>query len=255
MPMRTSVRWAKLVWVFFWIFWATLAIAGAVMAAALVSTSGNLPFRFSQAWAWTVLAAANVRPKAVGTENIERGRSYVVIANHQSHFDALAIVLTLGIQFRWVAKKELLKIPIFGPALYACRAIFVDRDNQRTAIRSLRSGLRQLSPGASVLFFAEGSRSPDHRIRPFKKGGFFTAVDSGFPILPVTVNGSRRILPKGSLDLCGGTIEVVVGGPIDTTPYTLKTLDELMARTRRAIVANYQPFYPEKNPSAQEAKA
>jgi 1-acyl-sn-glycerol-3-phosphate acyltransferase len=182
-----------------------------------------------------------VRLKSVGTEKIEKGRSYIVVANHQSHFDALAIVLALGIQFRWVAKKELLRIPVFGHALYACRTIFVDRSNQRKAIRSLRKGLRRLTPGASVLFFAEGSRSPDGRIGPFKKGGFFAAVDTGFPILPVTVNGSRRVLAKGSLDYRPGTIQVVVGDPIDPAPDTLKTLDKLVARTREVILANYRP--------------
>jgi 1-acyl-sn-glycerol-3-phosphate acyltransferase len=235
------LRWAKLAWLLLWLVGATLAVSGPIAAAALLSPTGNFPFRFSQAWAWVVLAAAGVRLKSAGTEKIEKGRSYIVIANHQSHFDAPAIVLALGIQFRWVAKKELLKIPVFGHALYACRAIFVDRSNQRQAIRSLRKGLRRLAPGASVLFFAEGSRSPDGRIGSFKKGGFFAAVDAGFPILPVTVNGSRRILPKGSLDVRSGTIQVVVGDPIDPAPYTLKTIDALMTRTREAIIANYRP--------------
>ena len=106
--------------------------------------------------------------------------------------------------------------------------------------------MARLAPGAGLLFFAEGSRSPDGRIGPFKKGAFYTALETGFQILPVTVNGSRRILPKGSLDYHSGPIQVVVGDPIDPRHYTLKTANQLVERTREVIVSNFNPGYPDK---------
>jgi len=97
----------------------------------------------------------------------------------------------------------------------------------------------------SVMFFAEGTRSPDGRIQEFKKGGFIMALEKGLPILPITVNGSRKVLPKKSLVFRPGPIEVVVADPIVTTSYTRDQLPELMDRTRQVIISNFKPDYPE----------
>ena len=126
---------------------------------------------------------------------IRKGQAYIIISNHQSHFDALALVTMLDIQFRWVAKKELLKIPIFGQALYAARNIFVDRSDSQKAVKSIQDGIKRLPPGVDILFFAEGARSPDGTLQAFKKGGFMTAIKASIPILPVSVNGSWKVLP------------------------------------------------------------
>jgi 1-acyl-sn-glycerol-3-phosphate acyltransferase len=91
------------------------------------------------------------------------------------------------------------------------------------------------------MVFAEGTRSPDGRIHEFKKGGFMVAVAHKMPILPVTVNGSRRVMPKGSLVFHPGKIQVVVGDPIDTSGYTADTVDELIAKTRQLIMENFEP--------------
>ena len=181
-----------------------------------------------------------------GKENIVKNQSYVIIANHQSHFDAPSIILTLGIQFRTIAKKELLKIPLFGYALYTSRNIFIDRSDKEKAIKNIQDGIKRLPPGISLLFFAEGTRSPDGMIQAFKKGGFITAIEHGFPILPVTVNGSRRLLPKKSLVFQSGPIEIVVDRPIPTHNYTLDMLEELIQITKDIIVSNFNPNYPEK---------
>ena len=93
------------------------------------------------------------------------------------------------------------------------------------------------------MFFAEGTRSPDGQIHEFKKGGFVTALDAQTPILPVTVNGSRKVMPKKSAVVHPGRIEVVVGPPIDVTKFTHETLEELMAQTRQVIVANFDPAF------------
>jgi 1-acyl-sn-glycerol-3-phosphate acyltransferase len=97
------------------------------------------------------------------------------------------------------------------------------------------------------MVFAEGTRSPDGQIQEFKKGGFITAVRRKIPILPVTVNGSRRILPKKSLTMMPGKIQVVVGDPIEVTGYTIDTVQDLIDKTRQTIIANFDPKYTGKN--------
>jgi 1-acyl-sn-glycerol-3-phosphate acyltransferase len=154
-------------------------------------------------------------------------------------------VTTLGIQFRWIIKKELKKAPLFGYALYASRNIFIDRSNTKDAIKSINEGISRLPEGASVMFFAEGTRSFDGSIQEFKKGGFIIAVEKGLPILPVCVSGSHKVLPKKSLVFTPGTIEVVIGDPIDTSLYKHENIHELIEKTRNTIISNYKINYPD----------
>jgi 1-acyl-sn-glycerol-3-phosphate acyltransferase len=186
-----------------------------------------------------MIRITGVRLQIEGKEKITKERAYVIIANHQSHFDALAIVLTLGIQFRWIAKKELLKVPLFGQALYASRNIFIDRSDQTRAIESLKKGLKRLPQGVSLFFFAEGSRSQNGTIQPFKKGGFISAIESSLPVLPVIVKGSRNILPKKSLVFHSGTIKVIVADPIETEMYSLEDVEYLTKHTRDIIISHH----------------
>jgi 1-acyl-sn-glycerol-3-phosphate acyltransferase len=244
--MEYLIRQFKILWIFFWAGMLTLFLFLPILVSAFLSSTGNLAFSLARIWAWGILKSTGVRPDVTGKEHIDKKQSYVIIANHQSHFDAPAIVLTLGIQIRWIAKVELLKIPLFGYALYASRHIFIDRSDRGKAIERIRDGVKRLPPGASILFFAEGTRSPNGAIHEFKKGGFITAIDNGLPILPVTINGSSNILPKKSLVYSSGSIGVVVGHPISTQDYTLDQLEELMQKTKDVIVSNFNPNYPEK---------
>jgi 1-acyl-sn-glycerol-3-phosphate acyltransferase len=241
--MRSATSCLKIVWLACWAGLATLALFLPITLAALSSRTGNLAFQISRGWAWVMLKAAGVRTRVRGKEKIERGRGYVVIVNHQSLYDIPALVTALGIQFRWIIKKEVLKVPLFGHALHASRNIFIDRSNRESAIESIHRGMARLPRGTSLLFFAEGTRSPDGEIHDFKKGGFVTAIEGKLPILPVTVNGSRKVLPKKSVVFQPGTIEVVVGDPIDTAGYTDVRLQELMRSTRNTIISNYDPAY------------
>ena len=102
--------------------------------------------------------------------------------------------------------------------------------------------MSQLPPSVSLIFFPEGTRSDDGTIKPFKKGGFITAIETGWPVLPVTVNGSRRVLPKGSLVFDSGTIEVVVGEPIESTDFAPDNIDTLMEKTRSTIIENFNSY-------------
>jgi len=241
--MKSIFNTIRVAWLFLWALMATLILCIPVIIAALLSRTGNLAFSLSKIWAYTMLAVSFVRTEIKNKAKIVKGQSYIIISNHQSQYDILALVTTLGIQFRWFAKKEVLKIPIFGYALYASRNIFLDRSNTARAIESINKGMERLPHDASVMVFAEGTRSADGQIQEFKKGGFMAAIIRKIPILPVTVNGSRRVLPKGDLVVKPGRIQVVVGDPIDTASYTAAIVQELMDKTRQAVIANFDPGY------------
>src|SRR4030042_5309601 len=239
--MRYIIRYAKIFWIYFWAGLMTLILFMPVILASLLSTTGNLAFTLSKIWARVMLLATGVRVVIQGKDKIAKGRSYVIISNHQSLYDIIAIVTSLGIQYRWVIKKELLNIPLFGPALYTSRNIFIDRSNTDRARESIRRGLDRLPGGVSVMFFAEGTRSPDGQLREFKKGAFAAALERSFPILPVTVTGSRKVLPKGSIVFTPGRIEVIIRDPIDTRGYNHDNMQELMEKTRTVIGSRLKP--------------
>lgn len=233
--MDRVVSYAKIFWIYLWAASLTLVLFVPMVLASLLSSTGNLAFSMSKIWARVMLFITAARVDIIGKEKIKKGTAYVIISNHQSVFDILAIVTSLGIQYRWTIKKEALSIPLFGHALYVSRNIFIDRSNPDRARESIRKGLDRLPAGVSVIFFAEGTRSSDGRLRDFKKGGFVVALEKSLPILPVTVNGSRKVLPKGSIVFTPGRITVSVGDPIDTHGYTRDTMPELMTKTRSSI--------------------
>ena len=241
--MKSVFKVVCVAWLALWAAIATLVLAIPIIAAGLLSRTGNLAFSMSKIWAYTMLAISFVRTEVKNREKIQPGTSYIIISNHQSLYDILALVTTLGVQYRWFIKKEVLKVPLFGYGLYASRNIFIDRSNTARAIESINKGFSRLPKGVSVMVFAEGTRSPDGKIHEFKKGGFIPAVERKIPILPVTVNGSRRVLPKRSLTIKPGKIQVVIGDPIDTSAYNHDNVQDLMYKTRRVVLSNFDPAY------------
>lgn len=245
--MKSIYKTLCVIWLGFWAATATVLLGIPVTVAGIFSRTGNLAFTLSKLWAYIMLAASFVCTETKNIDKIHKGTSYIIISNHQSHYDIIALVTTLGIQYRWIIKKEILKLPIFGYALYASRNIFIDRSNTASAIESINKGFERLPKGVSVMVFAEGTRSPDGQIHEFKKGGFVMAVQRKIPILPVTVNGSRRVMRKGNFSLRPGKIQIVIGDSIDTSGYTIDTIQNLIDRTRETIVANFDPEYTGKN--------
>jgi 1-acyl-sn-glycerol-3-phosphate acyltransferase len=241
--MKSIYKAICVAWLGFWAAMATVFLGIPVTVAGMFSRTGNLAFSISKLWAYTMLAASFVRTEIKNKDKIHKETSYIIISNHQSHYDIITLVTTLGIQYRWIIKKEILKLPIFGYALYASRNIFIDRSNTTSAIESINRGFERLPKGVSVMVFAEGTRSPDGQIHEFKKGGFVTAVRLQIPILPVTINGSRRVMRKGSFTLKPGKIQIVIGDPIDTSGYTTGTIQDLIDKTRQTIIANFDPDY------------
>lgn len=174
----------------------------------------------------------------IGSENIKSGTSYVITANHQSLYDIYVLYGWLGLDFKWVMKKELETVPILGLACKVLGHIYIDRSDTKSSVETISAAKTKITNGTSVVFFPEGTRSGDGNIRPFKKGAFKMALDLGIPVLPVTINGTRNILPKGSLDLMPGGATMIIHKPIDVKGYDEKNMNELMDKTRVMINAS-----------------
>lgn len=172
-----------------------------------------------------------------GRENVDPRQSYVIVSNHQSQFDIFVLYGWLDIDFKWVMKQELRKVPAIGIACERLGHIYVDRSNREAALASINAAKQRIVDGTSVLFFPEGTRSRDKHMRPFKKGAFRMALDLQLPILPVTIQGTRDILPSDTLDLYPGRATMIIHPPIAIDSYDNTRLSELIDRTREVIAA------------------
>lgn len=210
----------------------TLLLAPPIMLSSLFSQRAT--DALVRLWCRIVLFACGVRLSTHGGETLSPGASYVFISNHASHLDAPSIFLTLQRPVRYVAKESLLRIPMFGWAVRAIGTIAIDRDNSAETRTRMEKAEAALPAGTSVLFFAEGTRSDDGSLQPFKRGGAVLALRRGLPIVPVAVRGTRAIHEKGSLRLRSGPVRVDIGEPIATTGFTYEQRGELtdLVRTR-----------------------
>ena len=173
-------------------------------------------------WAKSIVWAAGAKIEVHGLEKIDFNKSYVFAGNHQSHIDVVAVFSILPLTVRYIAKKELFRIPFFGWAMAAAGIIKVDRSNREKAIKSIERAGESIKNGVSVILFPEGTRSPDGEIHAFKKGAFVLAIKSGVPVVPISISGTRRILEKHSLSLNPGTVKIVISEPIDSSKYNLE---------------------------------
>lgn len=209
-------------------FWGAIGIVVASFSTRLSEWAGVIWGRCSCLVNFTWVTVR-------GRQNVKPGQSYVILANHQSHFDIMTVYGHLNMPFRWVIKEELRKAPFIG--WYTSRAghIFVDRSNRERALASLQVAKERLTNGLSVLFFPEGTRSRDGRLIPFKKGGFHTAFDLGLPILPVSISGTWKVMPSKTMKLLPGRVVITIHPPIDTTQWRRENMEELISTTRDAI--------------------
>lgn len=169
-----------------------------------------------------------------GRDNIDPQASYVVVANHLSQTDILAVYGWLPLDLKWVIKKELRSVPIIGAGCAAMGHLFVDRKNRANAQRALQAFKKTIEPGTSVMFFPEGTRSKTGKMLSFKRGAFATAKDLGLPILPVTLIGTDKLLPTGTMAIKPGIADIQIQEPISLEQVEQLTVDELskLARTR-----------------------
>jgi len=192
--------------------------------------------RAPRSWASLLLEAAGVTVTVEGTAHLSQTEAQVVVANHQSWFDILALFSVLPVELRFVAKKELFAIPFFGWALRALGHVKLDRHNLKAAIEAYEVASRYIrEQRLSVLVFPEGTRSRTGRLQPFKAGPFVLAIQSGAPIVPVYVAGTFGILPKGSIRVRPSAVHVSVGPALPTAGLTLENREALRDRARAEV--------------------
>lgn len=211
-------------------------IADAIMGRTnYVRCDGRL-----DSWSRRLLDQAGITLQIQGREHIASGRTYVVMSNHQSHYDIPVVFQSLGIRVRMIAKTELFRIPILGRAMLDSGFIELDRKNRRKALESMRIAKRRIIyDGLSVWVAPEGTRSKDGQLGDFKTGGFYLALDAGVPILPVSINGTIEVLRSGDKRVHRNqTVLVDIHEPIETSHFTRPQLKELMARVRASIASS-----------------
>jgi 1-acyl-sn-glycerol-3-phosphate acyltransferase len=193
--------------------------------------------RIGRFWSRWVLRVSGAKVRIEGLDRIDWTRPHILVANHQSWYDVWVLAGCLPASVRFVAKQELARIPIFGRAWQACGHISVDRADRGRAIRSLdHAGRRVQHEALTVVLFPEGTRSADGRLQSFKKGAFVLALQTGVPLVPVGISGSRHVMGKGSFRVRGGEIRVRVGTPIAVEGLTTRDREGLLRRARREIL-------------------
>ena len=193
----------------------------------------------ARSWARTSLRICGVKVHVQGLEKVAMNRSYVYVSNHASMFDIPAIIAAIPDQIRIVFKKELHWIPIFGWGLKYGSYISIDRSRGPAAMKSLEDAVKKIRTGASVLLFAEGTRTLDGQLQPFKRGAFNIAVKAGVPVVPLTVNGSFKLLPKRSIVVHPGNVGLVLESPIEITGSGKGAELNLMDKVSSAIHKHY----------------
>jgi 1-acyl-sn-glycerol-3-phosphate acyltransferase len=215
---------------------ATALFGTIVIVASIFRVRGDFYWWASRSWSRWLVRVSGCRVTVEGLHNVAMDRPQVFAANHVSHVDVIAIAANIPKRFRFVAKKELGRIPLFGTAWKVAGHISVDRGDRASAVASLDAAGRLIrEDNSSIVIFAEGTRSPTGELQPFKKGAFMLALHTGVEIIPVGIVGTRRILPKGGWRLRPGPVIVRFGAPIDTTHYDESTRDALIERVRGCI--------------------
>ena len=218
------------------VFWLVVCFPLTLLAMLVTLDVGVSIWWARRVWSPVLLWAGGARLEVSGREHVDPARPTLYIANHQSAIDIPVLFVAIPINLRFVAKKQLAWVPLMGWYMAVAGYIFVDRSDRASAIASLDRAARKIRKGISLIMYAEGTRSPDGRILPFKKGPFALAQKAGVAVCPVTIEGSGRLMPKKRWTITPGPIKVKIGAPIDTSCYGLQERDRLIHDVRAVIV-------------------
>lgn len=212
----------------------------------VITRNPDVMYRTAMKAIQLLLRIVGVRVHVEGRENIPP-RVCIFAANHISTIDPLAFIPAIPRRIAILVKQELFPIPFLGTAMKAAHFVPVDRSDREAAAASLELCIERLKQGTSFAIYPEGTRSPDGRLRPLKKGAFIMAIGAGVPIVPVSIVGAQKIMRKGDWKVSGGDIIVRFGTPVDGAEYTLERRDALRDRVAALIAAGLPE---EQQPSA-----
>ena len=227
-----------------WYWWSLfvaamllLVIGPPSITAALVARRRHWLYPAALFGARNWLRLSGVRVRVRGLEHLDPRRSYVFISNHRSFLDTAALFYHTGRRIGILAKKELLKVPIMGYGMGFVNIMAIDRTNRESALRTTKAATDRLRAGVSFGVFAEGTRARPGELLPFKKGGFYMAVEAGVPVVPVAMKYTDELMGKGTGVARPGTMEMVLLPPIETGGLADRDVKGLTERTREAIAA------------------
>lgn len=220
-----------------WLFTVGWTGGQSAMALARTVVTGDHGWvnRMTPGWAHGLARAWGMEVVAHGRHHVKAGETYVMMANHRSHTDIVALFEALPILPGFLAKQELRRVPVFGRAMEVGGHVFIDRTKRQRAFDAIREAAEQVRAGATIVVFPEGTRAEQRGVKPFKKGGFHLAQQAGVAILPIGIRGSAEILPKHRYALRPGRVDVHIGEAIPPERVVALSIDDLVALVRQRI--------------------
>jgi len=218
---------------------ALYGLAGLIVS--FFDHTGDRQMVVARAWSRALLLISRVKVQVEGQENISPGGSYVLVSNHLSYMDTPSILANIPVQFRFLAKQGLFQIPLLGTHLLRAGHISVPLEDPRAAVRVMTKAAQVIKDrGISLLIFPEGGRSADGVLQPFKEGAAYIAIKAGVPLVPITLIGTREILPFGSGHMRAGTVILRIGVPVPTSACKLSDRDRLTETLRQRIAESLE---------------
>jgi 1-acyl-sn-glycerol-3-phosphate acyltransferase len=213
----------------------TIPAASAVLIIAMLSSASPRIERVIRLWARAIVWAAGIDLRSEGVEKIDRAKRYILIANHHSYLDIPCIFAAIPQPIRFMAKKSLFSIPLFGWAIGRAGFIPIDRKNRRTAVKSFDLAVDRIRRGNTIVIFPEEGRSHEPAMRPFQRGAFLLAIRSELPILPLAIDGTYEVLRVGAKRVTPGVVTIRVGTEIATSGVSVRSKDSLSEQARGQI--------------------
>ena len=230
------------------LFWSLVFVDPLIICSTLIcglisliaspfDRTGGFMMKTARVWARSLLAIAGVKVKVEGLEKLTPGANYVFASNHLSYMDTPVILTHIPADFRFMAKDGLFKIPLLGTHLGQAGHIPVPREDPRAAVKTMTLAADSIrSRNISILIFAEGGRSHDGALHPFKDGASYIAIKAGVPVVPLAISGTREILAMHSATFHRGKVTLRIGDPIPTNGLTLHDRKPLTDSARREVV-------------------
>jgi 1-acyl-sn-glycerol-3-phosphate acyltransferase len=225
---------------------ATIGFGLVSLIISLFESSGRRQIGVARVWARFLLWGSGIHVKADGLDKIAPGGSYIFVSNHLSYMDTPVVLANIPVQFRFLAKSGLFKIPLMGTHLHRAGHIPVPRDDARAAVKTMNMAAQAMRDrGISLLIFPEGGRSETGELAAFKEGAAYIAIRAGVPLVPIALKGTREVLPFGSGHVRSGPVSMRIGDPIPTDQIQLRDRGRITAELRERIASmlDEQPMH------------
>jgi 1-acyl-sn-glycerol-3-phosphate acyltransferase len=236
--LRSYLILDPLVWLY------TLVLGILALPGGLFDRSGRRLHWFSQAWSWLIMKTILSPVRVTGLDKIDTTKPHVYAVTHASAIDIPVLYVYLPFQFRIVFKKELLVYPIVGWQLKRSGQVCIDQQKPTNSIAAIRSAVKSLKGGMPLVIYPEGGRTPDGEIKPFLPGAFFLAIKAQVDIVPVALVGTFELLPMNTYHIKCRPLEMRVGEPISTTGLTMRDLEAVSAKVKKAMEDLYYAEVP-----------